>query len=208
MTFEDLKTIAAFGGFLLGLANLTITVYDKFLKRGTISGELGQAYAKLLDRGFYGFQFDLSLVSLKTANWIKDICLVHRDSVIAVKDPQTGIDKIKNKLSLRKAVKQTSLDYLALDFENIINKVNEDFKYAINLKDLKLEEGERCSLTFIGELRTERLPDEQLDMPLSGWAIVVDYGHKQAVFPLKFIPHPTSPKTTAEIVKKPTGFSP
>lgn len=207
MIFEDLKTIAAFGGFTLGLANLLITIYDKFLKRGVICIELEKAYVKLLEIGYYGFQIDISLESQKSANWIKDVYLVHRDNVIAFQDPVTKIYKIKNQLSLTTAIKQTQFDYLALESEKITNKVNEDYQSAINLKDLKLEEGERRSFTFVGDLRTERLPDEQLDMPLEGWDIVVDYSHGRAIFSLKFTPHPNSPKTTAQIIEKAVGFS-
>lgn len=76
-TFEEAKTFAAFGGFLLGAVSLAITVYEKFLKRGTVQIEIEKSSAKLLGRGWYAVQLDVILKSQRAKNWVKAIYLEH-----------------------------------------------------------------------------------------------------------------------------------
>jgi hypothetical protein len=71
LNFETLKTIAAFGGITLGIANLAITIYDKFLKRGKVSIEIEAPYVKLLDTDWYVFQMKVAFISKVKENWIK-----------------------------------------------------------------------------------------------------------------------------------------
>lgn len=89
-SFEDVKTFAAFGGLLLGAANLAITVYDKFLKRGTVQIEVEKATAKMLGRGWYVIQLDVILKSQRTKNWVKALYLEHSRNVIQVRIKENG----------------------------------------------------------------------------------------------------------------------
>jgi hypothetical protein len=205
-SFEDIKTFAAFGGLLLGAANLAITVYDKFLKRGTIQIEVERATAKMLGRGWYAVQLDVILKSHRTKNWVKALYLEHSRNVIQVRVKENGRFETTARLPFRIGLLQEPDDYLELDQTELIERFKAPPDSAVPLKDLSLEEGEQKSFRLVAELETERLPDETLDLPLHGWRLIVDLGQIKASVPVSFKPHYTSPKVPLRQQSKPEGF--
>lgn len=204
--FEDVKTFAAFGGFVLGAANLAITVYDKFLKRGTIQIEVEKSTAKMLGRGWYAVQLDVILKSQRTKNWVKALYLEHSRNVIQVRIRESGLFETTAKLPFNVALIQDQEDWLELDQTAFIEKLKSPPETAITLKDLALDEGEQRSLRLVAELETERLPDETLELPLHGWRLVVDLGRTLASVPVSFRPHHSSPKVLLPQQSRPGGF--
>lgn len=204
--FEDVKTFAAFGGFLLGAANLAITVYDKFLKRGTVQIEVEKATAKMLGRGWYAVQLDVMLKSQRTKNWVKAIYLEHSRNVIQVRSKEYPVFETTSKLLFRVGLLQEQEDYLELDQNTFIEKLKSEPETAVTLKDLSLDDGEQKSFRLIAELETERLSDETLELPLHGWQLVVNFGQTSTSTPVSFKPHHTSPKVLLPQQSKPGGF--
>ena len=205
-SFEDIKTFAAFGGFLLGAANLAITVYDKFLKRGTIQIEVEKATAKMLGRGWYAVQLDVILKSHRTKNWVKALYLEHSRNVIQVRVKENGAYETTARLPFQIGLLQELDDYLELDQTELIERLKTPPDTAVPLKDLSLDEGEQKSFRLVAELETERLPDETLDLPLHGWRLIVNLGQTKASVLLSFKPHHTSPKVLHPQQSKSGGF--
>lgn len=204
--FEDLKTFAAFGGFLLGAANLAITIYDKFLKRGIIQIEVEKSTAKMLGRGWYAVQLDVILKSQRTKNWVKAIYLEHSRNVIQVGIRESGLFETTAKLPFYLAQIQDQEDWLEMDQAVFIERLKSPPETAIPLKDLALDEGEQKSFRLVAELETERLPGDTLELPLHGWRLVVDLGQNVASAPVSFRPHHSSPKVLLPQQSKPDGF--
>ena len=183
-TFEDVKTFAAFGGFLLGAANLAITVYDKFFKCGTVQIEVEKATVKMLGRGWYAIQLDVILKSQRTKNWIRSLYLEHSRNVIQVRIKENGAFETTAKLPFLIGLVQQPDDFLEFDRTEFIERLKTPLNSSVTLKDLSLEEGEQKSLRLVVELETERLPDETLDLPLHGWQLVVDFGQSCSSVPV------------------------
>jgi hypothetical protein len=204
--FEDVKTFAAFGGFILAIVSLAITIYDKFLKRGTVKLEVEKPSVKLLGRGWYAVQLDVTLKSQRTKNWIKAVYLEHSRNVIQVRTKATGAFDTTARLPFRVGLPQDEDDYLELDQTAFLEKLKTPPASAVILKDLALDEGEQRSIRLVAELETERLSDETLELPLYGWWLVVDLGHTSASFRVSFKPHHTTPKVLLPQQSKPDGF--
>ncbi len=205
-TFEEAKTFAAFGGLLLGAANLAITVYDKFLKRGTVQIEVEKSSAKLLGRGWYAVQLDVILKSQRAKNWVKAIYLEHSRDVIQIRIKVRGAFETTAKLPFRVGLLHEQDDFLELDQTAFLERLKAKPENAVTLKDLSLDEGEQRSFRLVAELETERLPDETLELPLHGWRLVVDLGQSLSSTPVLFRPHHTNPKTLLPQQSKPAGF--
>lgn len=206
LSFEDVKTFAAFGGFLLGAANLAITVYDKFFKRGTVQIEVEKATAKMLGRGWYVIQLDVILKSQRTKNWVKSLYLEHSRNVIQVRIKESGAFETTAKLPFHIGLVQQPDDFLELDQTDLLERMKTPPDSSVTLKDLSLEEGEQKSFRLVAELETERLPDETLDLPLHGWQLVVDLGQSCTSVPVSLKAHHTSPKVLLPQQSKPRGF--
>jgi hypothetical protein len=52
MSFDDLKIIAAFGGFIMGVLNLSYTIYKDFLLKSKIKGKITNIVSYTLDGEF------------------------------------------------------------------------------------------------------------------------------------------------------------
>lgn len=206
LSFEDVKTFAAFGGFLLGAANLAITVYDKFFKRGTVQIEVEKATAKMLGRGWYVIQLDVILKSQRTKIWVKSLYLEHSRNVIQIRIKESGAFETTAKLPFRIGLIQQPDDFLEFDQTELLERMKTPPDSSVTLKDLALEEGEQKSFRLVAELETERLPDETLDLPLHGWQLVVDLGQSCTSVPVSLKAHHTSPKELLPQQSKPRGF--
>jgi hypothetical protein len=204
--FEDIKTFAAFGGFLLGAANLGITVYDKFLKRGKALIEVEKASVKLLGRGWYAVQLEISVRSQRTKNWVKSVYIEHSKNVIQIRKKENQTFETTSKVPFLFTFPHGQDDYLDLDQMSFVEKLKDQSIRGAILKDLALDEGEQKSFTLVAELETERLPDETLELPLHGWRLVIDLGQTISSVPFSFKPHHTSPKVLLPQQSKPDGF--
>lgn len=205
-TLEEAETFAAFGGFLLGAASLAITVYDKFLKRGTVRVEVERSSVKLLGRGWYAVQLDVVLKSQNAKNWVKAIYLEHSRDIVQVRIKESGTFETTTKLPFRVGLVSEQDDFLELDQAAFLERLKARPESAITLKDLSLDEGEQRSFRLVAELETERLSDETLELPLRGWRLVVDLGQSLSSVPVSLRPHHTNPKTLLPQQSKPTGF--
>ncbi len=206
MTYEEIKTIAAFGGFLLGIANLLIVIFDKFINKGTLKVIIDKAEIKKIDRGYYAYQINLSLVAKHKDIWLNSAYIKNIKPVIEITDEYDGRKKAVNKMELYRAIPYSHKDYLNIEQDKIKEAVKESFKNSVLIKDLKIVKGERKSLTLISEIFTERLPDEFLDFPLNNWDLDIDYGHSSVVEPLQFKVHLSNERTTINVKTRPVGF--
>ena len=185
MTFDTAKTIAAFGGLGLGLLNLAITIYKEFIKSSKLGMEIETAKIRYITAGEYQFQLNLSFSSKNGASYIKDIFLKHPTSCI-------GDYSHVNIINLNKSIPYTNRDLLENSPDEFKPAILKLFENSIKVRDLKIEDNGRVSLTFADRIITRRDMDGYEDFPLGNWTAIVDYGNKTLSIPFKWSPHSKS----------------
>ncbi len=179
MTFETLKTIAAFGGLGLGVINLAITVYKEFFKRPNLSIEVDLAEIRWRGYGDYDFKLDISMIAKNGDVYVKDMFIEHPTEVF-------GPNKLSRSLYIRKLASYCRKDLINLEPDDYGRAVKEIFSDSVPPRDLCVSDGERKSFTITDRFSSERLMDGWQEVPLARWSLVVDYGDKTLTCPFTF----------------------
>ncbi|MBA3030225.1 MAG: hypothetical protein FP814_02495 [Desulfobacterium sp.] len=187
MTFETAKIIAAFGGFGLGILNLGISIYKEFIKRPKLELEIVMSNVFYVNEGEYNFQINISLISKNGPCYLKDIFIKHPTNCI-------GGYSSSNIVNFNKAIQYTSADLLDNSQEEFKDNLLKLFKNSISMRDLKIDDNSRKSMTFADRLITRREMDGYEDFPLKNWIIVIDYGDKTITKSLTWNIHSKSKK--------------
>ena len=74
----DIKDLAAYGGFTLGLVNLGITIYKEFGKKAKLEIIESDFLIRNVDRIDYDFQIDLRFRAKNESVYIKEVLLQNR----------------------------------------------------------------------------------------------------------------------------------
>lgn len=179
MEFETAKTVAAFGGLALGVLNLGISLYKDFFRKGNIKVEIEKSEIKWRSEGAYDFLLSLRVLAIGKDVYLKDVWIEHPAKVF-------GPSNLSSKLHVNKVVKHLSRDVLALDAEQYEVDLKNLFKEAEYIRDLCISEGQRRTLTITDRFNSERLMDGWLEVPLTGWKLVIDYGTRTVSLPFNF----------------------
>ncbi|XSG86568.1 MAG: hypothetical protein ACPW60_07560 [Methylohalobius sp. ZOD2] len=179
MTFEALKTIAAFGGLGLGVINLAITIYKEFLKRPSLSVEVERADIRWRGNGDYDFKIDISMTAKNGDVYVKDMFIQHPTEVF-------GPNKLSRSLYISKLARLCRKDLINLEPEEYVRAVKEIFLDSVPPRDLCISDGERKSFTITDQFSSERLMDGWQEVPLARWSLVVDYGSTTLTCPFRF----------------------
>jgi hypothetical protein len=194
--FELIKTIAAFGGFILGVLNFGITVYEKFGKKIKLNVEI--EYSGMIQRGNeLDFKIDVNLGAINGDAYLKEVYLFNKGLFNSKKLPLeslfyhesgTGTWKVYfkppvDKIRLDKAVKSKKLYYMRDITKMVGREIIEEFinewgsllnaDFEENIKGLKITENSLLFLTFIGGITIEE--GSKNNVPNSGWYIGFDY---------------------------------
>ena len=172
--------IAAFGGLLLGLANMYVLLYKEFFKKAKIQVLESKLIIRQIDRTLYNFQINFRLRANKDNIYIKKIQLLNETAF-------TG-NAIENicAIDLNVALPFESFSIEKVDkndFTNIVNQLSSTQK--IDLIDLKIEKDGNRSLTCVGQLMGLRESDEWKSIPENGWAIKIRYNKRRLIKPLR-----------------------
>jgi hypothetical protein len=207
MDYEDIKTIAAFSGFLLGLANLSVTVYEKFIRKGAFAVEVNKAVVRYLEPCQYVAQIEISIHSKGVKNWVKHLTIANKYRVIEKRDRFSPYcSRVECDMEIVKAFTHTGTDHLKGSELNIPALLTDLEKNGVAVRDLGLDVHERKTLELILLIRTERLPDEHLPLPLKNWSVCIDNGYKIVHCPFEFAPHPLNYKTRTTQERVVEGF--
>lgn len=206
MTYEDVKNFAAFGGLILGIINLGIIIYEKFLKKAKFICEIESSYVKYIDSGYYIFQMQLAITAKGSNAWIKGVYLESSTNFIIFRRARNGQDVVSNKLSVYSALHKNRTDFLSLSLDESKKLYDTHESELVKFDNLKFEDGELKSFTLVGDLHSEQLPGEFLQMPLQNWMFVVKTGDNIFRTPFEFVPHHTTKKTAIEYSYRHEGF--
>ncbi|MCB2384260.1 hypothetical protein KV201_19055 [Shewanella sp. SR1] len=179
MEFETAKTVAAFGGLGLGVLNLGISLYKDFFRKGNIKVEIEKSEIKWRSADAYDFLVSLNVFATGKDVYLKDVWIEHPTEVF-------GPSNLSSKLHANKVVKHLAQDVLALDTDEYETEVKRLFKESDYTRDLCISEGQRKTLTITDRFDSERLMDGWLEVPLTGWKLVIDYGTKTISIPFNF----------------------
>nr|MBG3153102.1 hypothetical protein [Proteus mirabilis] len=179
LEFETAKTIAAFGGLGLGGLNLGLSLYKDFFRIGNIKVEIEKSEIKWRSAGTYDFLVSLNVIASGKDVYLKNIWIEHPTKVF-------GPFNLSSKLYANKVVKHLAQDILALDTEMYEAEVKRLFKKSEYTRDLCINEGQHKTLTITDRFDSERLIDGWLEVPLTKWKLVIDYGTKIIFIPFNF----------------------
>lgn len=208
MNVETLKDLAAFGGFGLGLINLYLLVYDKYLRKGGVEIDVHRADVKLESWGAYIAEIDFELRAKRRKIWIKSI-YVRNDQETLEKPASNAKNSqyIKTDRALVSPVfsivPRSSLDDSGSDIEKSLKEANER---GFTEDAVALEENELRGMRAILKLRTTHEMDGPEYLPLSKWHLVVELGHTSTEVPFTFNIHHTSPTQNMAPRVEQTGF--
>ena len=181
MKFETIKIIAAFGGFALGIINIAITIYKEFIKSSKLYIEIEKASIRCVSKGEYDFQLNISFSAKNGSIHLKNIIIEH--PLICIK--QTNTNQINANTSVT-FIKNDLLEKSPDDFRKIVVGL---FENPITIRDLKIENTERKSLTFAGRVQTKNGVLCTEKFPLKNWNLLIEYDDKKLAEKINFDKH-------------------
>jgi hypothetical protein len=137
---------------------------------------------------------------------VKELYLEDDEHCIECNDKMKG-PVATNKILINRAIPYLQTDFLAIDNSKIMDAVSIAFKNSYPIIDLKLFDGERKTLLFVGDVYTYRGPDYHSDFPVNGWRLVLDIGHKIIIQPFRFFPHHKTEEILVRSIKEAKGFT-
>jgi hypothetical protein len=177
-----MKDFAAFGGLLLGLLNLAITLYKEFYKKGTLSVELLTCDVKNINEGLYHFQIDLRFSAKHDLVQLKQVSIGNPRKVFGEFSYNNSELEV-----LRYAIKQTHSSVVRDTKDDAFKSTVDDlYKDRISMLDYIIEKDKQSTLTFAGPLTTFRYSDGNEDLPIDGWYIKVMYRDTECLVPFRF----------------------
>lgn len=181
MSFETVKTVAAFGGLGLGVVNLGLTVYKDFLKRPRLELEVESARICCRRIGEFDFQITFSLKASRGGVYLKEIELCHKEQVFGEYDPS-------NKLVMNRLSPHMRVNLLDLTSEEYKEKVSKLSETAELVRDLEISEGQRRTFTITDRFYSENMMGDRQEVPKSNWNLNVDFGLKTETVTFNFTP--------------------
>lgn len=179
MDFEAAKTVAAFGGLGLGLLNFGISMYKDFFRQGRLNLEIEKSDIKWRGKGDYDFLISINLRANGKDVYLKAVWIEHPTEVF-------GPSSTSSRLHINKIIKHLVQNPLEKNADEYEAEVKELFKNAEYVRDFCIKEGQQKTLTITDRFCSERLMDGWLEVPLTRWKIVIDYGTRTIALPFKF----------------------
>ena len=173
-----IETIAAFGGFMLGIINLLFLIYQEFLKRGKLKVSTEQAEFKRISEGFYDLQISIILSSSYGDVFLKEMKLVNKSEVF-------GSYATQKYLTITRVYPYIRDNLLTLSPEKFEQKlVAEMNPKAIYVRDLKISNNSQTSYTILDRIESARFPDGWDGLPDNEWSLEFEYGNSKIDIPI------------------------
>jgi hypothetical protein len=173
-----LETLAAFGGFILGIANLGFLFYKDFL----VKGELELLDDELLIRPenrypqFYDIQINLRLHAKKDNIHIKKVLLLNK--TVFTNREHHNLKEIE----LYRAIPYRKIDLYDIKIENYLNDVDNIYdRQSFSLTDMRVEKRALKSISYNARLSGVREMDGWELLPENGWKLKVLYDKTELV---------------------------
>ncbi len=179
MDFETAKTVAAFGGLGLGVLNIGISIYKDFFRQGKLDVVIEYADIKWRGQGDYDFLISISVRAKGKDVYLKDIWIEHPTKVF-------GPSSTSSKLHINKVINHLLSNPLEKDAADYEAEIKELFKNSEYVRDYCVKENQQKTLVITDRFLSERLMDGWLEVPLSRWKLVFDYGTKTSSIPFMF----------------------
>lgn len=187
-TFELAKTIAAFGGLVLGIANLGLSLYKDYFRKGRLRVDVRTAEVRAVEDGVFDIQVDLDFSAYRGSAFIKHIELIHSHEFF---DPAP--DKKVDRKAVYKLIDYPGFSLLSEAAEGFETKVRELFAGSIKTSNLQVEEGAHRFLTVAERVTLARSMDGYWDWPLRNWQLRVLYSNGELNETFDFSVHKGTP---------------
>lgn len=172
-----IQTIAAFGGFVLGIVNLIILLYQEFWKKGKLDVSVEKADMKKIGEGFYDLQISIVLSASRKDVFLKEMKLGNESEVF-------GAYATQNNLILSRIYPYRRNDLLELTPEQFEQKLMQEMNpKSIIVRDLKIANNSQQSYMIVDRIESARYPDGWDDLPTDGWYLQFEYGNSVVKVP-------------------------
>ncbi len=184
-TFDTIRTVAAFGGFGLGIVNLGISLYRDFWRKGRLLVAVDSAVAKAVEQGLYDFQVILRLEATDGDVFLHSVTLRHTENVF-------GPYSARKNVALNKVYPYTARSLVDLpkeEFEKEVRGLNDKGSYV---RDLQIKKDSQLTVTIVDRLESENVMGDWQEWPITGWSIDVMYRGRTVTVPFTWEIHPKS----------------
>jgi hypothetical protein len=182
MDIEQSKTIAAYGGLLLGLINLFLYLYKEYFRKPKLMVNVRAAYIRAVETDLFDIQIDVELVSLGGSSYIKEILL---NNEIPIFDPVHG----KSKRTIYRAINYPGYCSIDKDPDTFNDLYIELFQNSFTVSNTKIDDKEYRNISIIDRVEIERHMDGAWDWPRSNWQLLVSSSTKKVCVPFDFVVH-------------------
>jgi hypothetical protein len=162
MAFDDLKTIAAFGGLELELVNLPVGLYKDFWRKGKRVIRIEDASAKCVEEGVY----DIRIAVIALAK-VMDIHLT--SMTLRHGKPVFGPYDTRNTIQINRSYRHTATDLLDLTGDAFKAEMERLSQTASVVRDYKIGKDSQVTILIADRCESVRLPDGYEEWPCRGW---------------------------------------
>lgn len=150
-----------------------------------------KAVVKFVQKGYYWAQISLIFNASEKDVYLKQIRLKAPNSLgFTDKDSPYG----ENGLPITYLLPYQEQDILCLVPEKFHDNINLLKERSIKVQGLLIPKNSYLSISLIGVLNSERLPDGWEDLPLENWHFLIEYGDAQKTsYKFSFTIHASSP---------------
>lgn len=183
--FELARTIAAFGGLGLGVANLGLLIYKDYLRKPKFEVTVKRAIIRAAEPGLFDLQIDIDMCAKCGNVNLKELCFEHEVAVF-------GPDRELSKRLVHKLIQYPGHLLLTADKDKFNSMAEELHKEADLVSAIKLEENEHRLFSVIDRVSIDRYMDGFWDWPKSGWELVIQTSAGKVCVPFSFNIHETN----------------
>lgn len=181
-----MKGLAAFGGFALGVINLSLFLYKEYFRKGKLSASILFSEVRAVSSDTFDIQIDIDLHAFGGDVYLKRAYIEHETPVF---DPiqEVGVQDVY------KIINKVGYDILSSAEEDVFkNKLLDLFDESFYIANTKLVDKEHKVITIIDRIVVKKYMDGAWDWPLAGWSLTFKSSAKTLNVPFDFKVHKTS----------------
>lgn len=178
--FQVITAVAAFGGLILGIINLFLSLYKDFWRKGKLESTIEFADIRSVEEGLFDFQMNLSIKAINSDVYIQEIKLLARNKVFgAFMNESDNID-------IYRYLSYLNTELLTLDRNKFEEALKEKYQEAKYTRDTKISKDSQISITFADRIETTREMDGYTDLPLKGWKLYIKHSQGESTVDFDF----------------------
>ncbi len=182
MDAELAKTIAAYGGFCLGLVNFAHSMYKDYWRKARLEVFVGDARIRTEVDGSYDIEVPIQLRG-------KGGAVTLRSAELRSKSDFTP--ELKNCHPIGLVMDHPGRSLLDVPFRDFVAELSRRSEGGYEFSTLKLDDKDARFVVVAERLVVPKGPDSYWEWPLGAWELVLHHSAGQSVVPFEFKRHST-----------------